>query len=280
MDDLIYEKMRTVSDQDWLSGLCREANYEWCSALPVLPDESFQRRFVGRANSEAMSQAFEAIEKFKDGLCGLGCDFDATANVVDFGCGWGRISQSLYRYFKPSNILSADIQSEALEFCRQSGLATNLVHVSEDRLGLQRDSTVDFVFAFSVFSHLSEHAANIWIAEFFRILRPGGGVAITTRATSILRHVANLKKQKEIPPHANGLIEAFPDPDAALKEYSEGKFVYRDYPNNSRCGKGYGEALIPEAYVRNCWEPKFGGGYQFFLPSGRIDQAIIILRKS
>lgn len=282
MNDLFFSKMRMASKDDWRAGIRRDSTlFDWCAALPNLPDEKFQRRFVGKAYGDAMQQAFEAVEEFRIGIEKLGCQICEDDIALDFGCGWGRISQSLYRYFKPENIISADIQTEAVEFCRSSGLRTNITQVCNQNLAQVQDNSVDYVFAFSVFSHLNEQNANNWIAEFIRILKPGGAIAVTTRAPSMLRHVTNLLKipKEQIPPHAYGLIDAFSDVEKALVEYNAGKFVYRDYPGLTKSGAGYGEALIPEAYVKNAWQPLFGGDTIFAPPSGTIDQAIIFIRK-
>ncbi|MBE1424582.1 2-polyprenyl-3-methyl-5-hydroxy-6-metoxy-1,4-benzoquinol methylase [Desulfomicrobium macestii] len=282
MNELLYDKMRMVSTNEWLAGLLRDTDkFEWCAALPSLPDEQFQRRFVGRAYSEAMQQAFDAVEEFRQGLARLGCQFDEDAVALDFGCGWGRISQTMYRYFRPYNIISADIQSDAVDFCFKSGLATKIIQVYDNNLHQILNESVDCIFAYSVFSHLSENAANIWIKEFVRILKPGGAIAVTTRAPSIIRHALNLLKlpKQEIPLHGRGLIEAFFDADKALEEYNDGVFVYRDYPHPTKSGVDYGEAIIPEHYVANVWLPIFGGGYSFLPPVRTLDQAIIFLRK-
>ena len=48
------------------------------------------------------------------------------------------------------------------------------------------DGTFDLIYAYSVFSHLSEQACRAWMAEFHRILKPGGVVGLTTRHHSVV----------------------------------------------------------------------------------------------
>lgn len=282
MNTKYYENMKSVPFDEWVSGLRREKQlYDWCAALPSLPDENFQRRFVGRAYGDAMQQAIDAVELFKVLINRVGNKFGDNDRVVDFGCGWGRISQTLYRYFKPCNIISADIQHDAIDFCRKSGLATKLYHVINQNLDMIEDGSIHHIFAFSVFSHLNEELANKWIMEFYRILKPGGSVAITTRHISFLRHVEYLKTlpKEKIPPHAIGLIEAFSNSEKAVADFNDGCFVYRDYPRLSKVGVGYGEAIIPEYYVEKYWQPIFGGKTAYASPNGNIDQKTILLTK-
>ena len=84
----------------------------------------------------------------------------------------------------------------------------------------------------------------------------------------------------QIPIYAKGIAEAFHDAEEALQAYSDGKFVYRDLPSLTKVGEGYGEALIPEAYVQEHWLPVFGGACVYLAPAGFVDQATIILKKS
>lgn len=277
-----FHTIRTIPDDEWLRGLRRECEGDWRQVLPQLPDEMFQRRFVGKAYEDAMQQAFEAVEAFRLAIKSVGSDFRSDNYVIDFGCGWGRISQTLYRYFDPEKIISADIQLEALDYCRKSGLRTNLVQVIGEKIETIESSSVDVIVAYSVFSHLSEEKANKVIMEFLRVLKPGGSIAITTRTPAIIRHAMNLQQMdlSEIPVHARGIAEAFSDADKALHDYHNGRFVYRDLPALTKVGEGYGEALIPEGYVRKHWQPIFRGPFQFVQPSGSVDQAIIALNKA
>lgn len=84
MNETLYEQMRTASSNDWLAGLRRDTvTHDWCSALPVLPDEQFQRRFVGKAHADALQQAHDAVDLFKRGIEQLGGRFSPTDHVVD-----------------------------------------------------------------------------------------------------------------------------------------------------------------------------------------------------
>ena len=244
MNEVLLNKLQSAPFAEWVSGLRRDnVTYDWCDALPLLPNETFQRRFVGRAFGDAMQQAIEFVELSKTLITDLGGTFHNDNRIVDFGCGWGRISQTLYRYFNPSNVISVDIQEDAITFCKQSGLKTKLYQIDDQKQNLHMlaDSSVNSIIAFSVFSHLTEELANKWMREFYRVLSPGGSVAITTRHISLLRHVEHLKTlpNKKIPPHAYGLLEAFANAAEANAEFEAGHFVYRSYPNMTKCGDGY-----------------------------------------
>ena len=54
---------------------------------------------------------------------------------------------------------------------------------------------VDLSLAYSVFSHLSPDAPAAWAAEFGRITKPGGAIAITVLEADFFDHVAAAKNR-------------------------------------------------------------------------------------
>lgn len=109
-----------------------------------------------------------------------GVDLTAGINVLDLGCGCGRIA----RWLAPSVVEAGgrfngtDLNPRLSEWC-----AANLAgHYMTNRLHppLQLpDRSYDLVYAYSVFTHLAEATARKWLQEVARILRPSG-VAILT----------------------------------------------------------------------------------------------------
>ncbi|MBJ7968179.1 class I SAM-dependent methyltransferase, partial [Bacillus cereus] len=76
-----------------------------------------------------------------------------------------------------------------------------------------RDNSLDIIFAYSVFSHLSEETAENWIKEFSRILRPGGIFIATTQARYFLDFCQQFKEHPELIQTGwhKTLSQAFPD---------------------------------------------------------------------
>src|SRR5690606_28551620 len=112
------------------------------------------------------------------------------------------------------------------------------------------DASFDFIFAYSVFSHLNEASARHWMSEFHRVLRPGGVVAVTTRTRGFIRWCEDLRNMPNPPPHAAGSLDCFKDMDAALAQYDAGEFVFDgERTDGPLKNTGYGEACIPELYV-------------------------------
>lgn len=95
--------------------------------------------------------------------------------VMDFGCGVGRLTQALCEDFEEavgvdisySMIESAEEHNKFGDRCRY------LVNTTDDLAQLE-DAGFDFVYSNISLQHSPPEASSKYIAEFFRILRPGG----------------------------------------------------------------------------------------------------------
>lgn len=99
--------------------------------------------------------------------------------VVDVGCGWGGSLRKLNERFRPERLVGFDIAPkmvdasvrEAAGLRTASGGAVEVVRASSAALPLP-EASVDLLFCHQTFHHLVDQDAAI--AEFFRVLKPGG----------------------------------------------------------------------------------------------------------
>jgi SAM-dependent methyltransferase len=142
------------------------------------------------------------------------------------------------------------------------------------------NNSLDLITAYSVFSHLSEEAANKWFDEFARILRPGGFVAFTTQGRSFVDQCAYFRKQTEFshPWHQN-LAASFVDEAACYGAYDKGEFLFAATGGgDARPSTFYGEALIPAGYMIHKWGDKFDL-LTFIDDRSIMPQAFAVLRR-
>jgi len=87
-----------------------------------LPANNIQAQFTGLSQKDTFIQALTYLSLCHEKANELGSDFirDKTNSVLDFGCGWGRITQLLSLYFKPSDINACDVMEEALNIVKES----------------------------------------------------------------------------------------------------------------------------------------------------------------
>jgi SAM-dependent methyltransferase len=96
-------------------------------------------------------------------------------SFLDFGCGVGRLSQALAaRFARGTGVdISAHMVSLAREHNR-AGLPIDFVQNTTDHLALIPSGSVSFVYSHIVLQHISNELQRRFIAEFARVLEPGG----------------------------------------------------------------------------------------------------------
>ena len=100
-------------------------------------------------------------------------------NLLDAGCGTGIETANLRRLAPGLNIHGVDISSIALADAasRQGASAAVLYQAALERLPFA-DSVFDYISSHEVIEHIEDPAAVL--REFWRVLKPGGIVAIAT----------------------------------------------------------------------------------------------------
>ncbi len=118
----------------------------------------------------------EAVFRF---LESLGVSPTPGGNFLDFGCGVGRATRALMRRFASG--AGVDVSETMIELAR-AYQADELVQASfmvnrTDHLPTLPDRSFDFVYCHIVLQHLPRDLQTKFIAEFLRILAPGGVAA-------------------------------------------------------------------------------------------------------
>jgi SAM-dependent methyltransferase len=116
----------------------------------------------------------DEVVRLFDRLRGLDISIQR-GRALDFGCGVGRVTQAMAGYFDsvdgidiaPSMIRLADQHNHHGDRCRYH------VNTSPD-LQLFESNTFDFVYSRIVLMHVPPLLTRRYIAEFSRVLRPGG----------------------------------------------------------------------------------------------------------
>lgn len=99
--------------------------------------------------------------------------------ILDWGCGCGRVLRH-WSGLDRTHVFGCDINPKMVAWCRENlrfadVVVTNLVPPLP-----YDDDALDLVYAFSVFTHLSEPLQHEWMRECLRVLRPGGYLLLST----------------------------------------------------------------------------------------------------
>lgn len=104
------------------------------------------------------------------------CGLQDYANVIDVGCGSGRLASAL-RHMPAISYLGTDVVPELLAYAKSRCTRPDWRFASVEGLIIPADDQVaDFVTFFSVFTHLTARESAAYLAEAKRVLKPGGKI--------------------------------------------------------------------------------------------------------
>jgi SAM-dependent methyltransferase len=121
------------------------------------------------------SGVFE-VEDLLRSLDEHGLDRHSWRSVLDFGCGPGRLSQAFAAHF--GDVTGVDVAPSMVELARSYATASGSpcrfeVNASPD-LWLFPDRRFDLVYTNLVLQHMPPELSRVYLAEFVRVLKPGG----------------------------------------------------------------------------------------------------------
>jgi len=225
------------------------------NGLPVPPARL--RAQVGPSHADAsffLNSGREHAELIRELVRQDGTSVEEVEALLDWGCGCGRVLRH-WAGLPNTQVYGCDIDGRMVDWCARhlpfadvavTDISPPLPYVPE---------MFDLIYAFSVFTHLTEELQHAWMAECRRALKPNGYLVISTLG----EHYASLDRLT----------------DSELESFENGNVVvlYERSAGTSLCS-----AYHPQQYVRET----LGVGFDYvsFRPAadaGRHD--IHLLRK-
>ena len=195
-----------------------------------LPPAHLQVLVAGTASPRFEEKGADAAAAIREILRRTGGDIGECRAVLDFGVGCGRIARHWAGVSGPE--FHACDYNEVLVRWRQENLP--FLHTAKNELEpplLYEDEAFDVVYAYSVFTHLTEPLQYRWMAELARVVEPGGRIVFST-------HGDATRDQME---------------PSVEERYDRGEFAVRfaGRPGSNLCS-----AFHPEPWVRETLVPE------------------------
>ena len=278
--DLHHQVFSGVTDYEWLwfntEGYRRFEILR--KVLPGLPDEDIQTAFIGAAGDVALGEGFKGYRLWKDLAAKFGRPVTAKSHVLDFGCGWGRLFRFFMRDVPRANLYGLDCMEFAIDLCKKTNPWGQFRLISPLPPCDLPSNTFDLVYLYSVFSHLSEEAEDLWLTEFNRIMKPGGVLIATTWPRDYIERCERARHGDSTGTHPQSHI-AFVGAEDWLARYDRGEYCHDSVGGGEALSKTfYGETCIPEAYVRERWPDRFLIR-EYISDSTRCPQNVIVAQK-
>ena len=165
--------------------------------LPSMPSDLVQRQWTGSDGTVLLetSLAFMAHAVAAAG----GPSQLRGKRVLDFGIGWGRLAKLWLKYLPPDQLKGCDAWDKSLYLARECGIR-NEMQLSDALLRTTPypAKSFDLVYAFSIFTHLSERSFTGCLRGIRDMLVTGGRVVFTVRPRDFWTLRPDLPQQAEL----------------------------------------------------------------------------------
>ncbi len=182
------------------------------------------------------------LQFFEAALNRSGLSLKQFRSILEFGCGYGRLARHLFSLVPDARISGCDIIAKDVVWCRKRyPKGRFLVNQAKPPVAFA-DEEFDFIYSYSVFTHLSEENHLNWLKELSRILKPGGVMLHTVHSPVCL------KRLEMFSPHR---FSSYGLPGTAEQFMKSGTpFYYIPYgPDEPE----YGLTLLTKEYVSRVW---------------------------
>ena len=281
-NDSILKYASDLSDQEWFEAIVKSVDNPFVDGigLPGFPPDEIQRNSVGSSGKLALGEGFNFYSEIKRYAATLGRSLSRDSHILDFGCGWGRMMRFFLKDVVADNLYGIDVDPAMIEICLNTvRLGNYSVGKPEPRTEFANNS-FDVVYAYSVFSHLSESVHIKWVEEFSRILKPSGILIVTVWGRNFIEFCRSLRGQNHEFDWHKALANSFLDAEGAFADYDNGKFLYTATGGGPALPASfYGEAIISPGYIKREWT-KYLTFCDFVDDPAKFNQAVIVMQKS
>ncbi|MEG3973332.1 class I SAM-dependent methyltransferase [Microcoleus sp. herbarium8] len=281
-NDEILKYASHLSDREWFEVIVKSVDIPFVDGiqLPGFPPEELQRQLVGMSGQQALNEAFNfysEVKRYAGKL--LWQKLGQDSHILDFMCGWGQIIRFFLKDITVDNLYGIDVDPAMIDICVNTIRQGNYSVVKPEPPTEFANNSFDVVYAYSIFSHLSEPVHIKWVEEFSRILKPGGILVVTVWGRNFIEFCRSLRGQSHEFDCYKALANSFLDTDAAFADYDNGKFLYSPTSGSpTRPPSFYGEAVISPGYVNREWT-KYLTFCDFVDDPAKFNQAVIVMQK-
>lgn len=147
------------------------------------PPLELRTRVAGSADEAwFLESGARSVREFNAAATAAQIDLSPPLNLLDFGCGCGRVLRHLVQRFPHYTFFGADTDEETIAWLRDNpppGARLDVMKLGELPPLPLGSSSIDLVYCHSVFTHLPESVGFAWLEELGRVVKPGGWMSVS-----------------------------------------------------------------------------------------------------
>lgn len=177
----------------WIAARAAEAPPVGPDGVPV-PPARLRVLVDGHGDPEGfLADARAGAEMIERTLAAASVDPARLGAILDFGCGCGRITRH-WAGIQGPEIHGCDYNPELVAWCRENlPFMRAEVNAGEPPSPYEPD-TFDLVYAVSILTHMTDDLARAWLADYARIVRPGGLLLFTAHGDAYRRKLTERER--------------------------------------------------------------------------------------
>ena len=227
------------------------ANKYYIKGVKYMPHELI-RKICRRIWPNAFQPSFKErynlnqIQRFENLLNKNNKSLKNFQSVLEFGCGSGRLVQYMFDLIPEASIYGCDVTLKRVQKCKNNfPKGIFICNGTEPPINYE-DNQFDFIYSYSVFTHLSENIHISWLKELGRILKPDGVMIHSVKSYQFVKRANLFSPNNLLKYRLNEPLEDF-----------ESKHPYYYVVDNPKRPE-YGLTIISRDYVKNKWQGHSG----------------------
>ncbi|MBV9010103.1 MAG: methyltransferase domain-containing protein [Verrucomicrobia bacterium] len=148
-------------------------------------------------------------------------------NILDWGCGCGRVVAQLSRFIPRARLHGCDIDRATIEWDSENIAGATFTAIPAYPPTEYPDAFFDLIYGISVMTHLSEEAQFAWLEELRRISRPGAIILLSVIGEKLRK--TNMPPELENQFRRDGFASFVPGYSGSFTEFSHAGYYRETY---------------------------------------------------
>lgn len=193
--------------------------------LPIPDTDRRIRVHGGDSESAFLMEGFSTYMKLKYALRKtIGKDYNDLSNILDWGCGCGRMMR-YFRDVKGPSIRGVDIDSDNVSWCNRNLPFSHFIQIPLHPPTALEDSSFDLLIGVSIFTHLREKEQFEWLGELRRLTSDEALLLMTVHSDTTVCRVG-LSQDRYAFFRKKGFLDIGKNPD--MDKVMKGEDYYRN----------------------------------------------------